>query len=149
MALATAGENVGVQLRGVKGGTIEKGMLAIKPGSMELTNHFQGTCYFLTKGEGGRAKPVTNKYIQVIFIDTWNMPFRLDIPVSSGADMIMPGEQASILLTLLWTMPLMEGQSFTLRENQITVGTGVITKLLPPIVGQYGPKLSKWKVPNS
>jgi len=51
-------------------------------------------CYFLNKGEGGRSKPIMNKYIQVIFMDTWNVPFRLDIPRDLGIDMIMPGEQS-------------------------------------------------------
>ncbi len=49
---------------------------------------------------------------------------------------------------MLWQMPLFEGMPFTLRENQITIGTGVVTKLLPPITGQYGNNLSKWKIGN-
>lgn len=146
--LATAGENVGLQLRGIKASAVEKGMLVIQPGSFEPTNHFEATIYLLGPGEGGRHKPVTSKYAQVIFVDTWNLPFRLDLPVAAGRDMVMPGEQATVRLTLMWTMPLFEGQAFTLRENQITVATGVITKLMEPVVGQKGHKMSSWTIPN-
>ena len=65
--------------------------------------------------EGGRTKPITDKYIQMIFIDTWNMQFRLDL--LDGAKMIMPGEQATIRITLPSDMPIFVGQTYTLREN--------------------------------
>ncbi len=81
-------------------------------------------------------------------MDTWNVGFRLDIPKDSGVEMIMPGEQARILVTLYYSMPLFEGQKFTIRENQLTVGTGVITKLKQPIFIQKGSKLKHVVVPT-
>jgi elongation factor Tu len=63
----------------------------------------------------------------MIFIDTWNMQFRLDL--LDGATMIMPGEQATIRITLPSDMPIFVGQNYTLRENNMTVATGIVTKL--------------------
>ena len=83
-----------------------------------------------------------NKYMQMIFIDTWSMEFRLDM-LDGPSSMIMPGEQATVRLTLLSEMPLMDGQNFTLRENKITVGTGRIIKLYDPIDIPIKTKLHK------
>ena len=68
----------------------------------------------------------------MIYIDTWTMIFRLDM-LDAERDMIMPGEEATVRLTLPNNMPLIEGKNFTLRENKITVGTGRIIKLHDPI----------------
>lgn len=103
----------------------------------------------MSAAEGGRTKPIISKYIQMIFMDTWNMAFRLDLPKSAGTNMIMPGEQATIKLTLLRNMPIFEGQTFTLRENKITIGTGKVTKLLTPIETAKHTKLSKLEVPDA
>jgi elongation factor Tu len=62
---ASAGDNIGLNLRGIKAEVLQKGMLVITPASLTPTNHFEGTCYFLTKSEGGRTRPIMNKYIQV------------------------------------------------------------------------------------
>ena len=67
----------------------------------------------------------------MIFIDTWNMQFRLDL--LEGDTMIMPGEQATSRLTLPSNMPVFVGQNYTLRENNVTVGTGIVTKLFSPV----------------
>ena len=83
-----------------------------------------------------------NKYMQMIFIDTWSMEFRLDM-LDGPSSMIMPGEQATVRLTLLSEMPLMDGQNFTMRENKITVGTGRIIKLYDPIDIPIKTKLHK------
>jgi len=144
---AAAGDHVGIQLRKVKNTMVEKGMLLVKPGSVKPTNHFEGTCYFLTKGEGGRAKPFLSGYIQMLYVETWVVPFRLDIPGAEG-DMVLPGDQATIKLTILKTMPLFLGQKFTLRENKQTVATGVISSLLPPIPTHSKTKLIKMKIPT-
>jgi elongation factor Tu len=144
---AEAGENIGLQIRGIKADALEKGMLVIQPKSLEPTNHFLGTCYFLTPGEGGRSRPFMNKYIQMMYMDTWNAAFRMDFTKDMEGDMIMPGEQATVKMTLLRTMPMYEGQGFTLRENRITVGTGIVTKLLAPIPTHKNNKLIKLEVP--
>ena len=144
---AVAGDHVGLQLKKVKKEMVDKGMLLVKPGSVQPTNHFQGTCYFLTKSEGGRHKPVLSGYIQMLYVETWVMPFRLDIPKDEG-DMIIPGDNANVKLTVLKTMPLFVGQKFTIRENRQTVATGVITELLPQIPTHSKTKLVKIKVPQ-
>ena len=97
--------------------------------------------YFLTKAEGGRSKPVLSKYMQMIHIDTWSMSFRLDLPKSNA--MIMPGEQGLVRITLHADMPLMDGQYFTIRENNVTVATGRITKLYDPLEIPQNTKLAK------
>ena len=144
---AVAGDHVGIQLKKVKKELVEKGMLLVKPGSVKPTNHFEGTCYFLTKSEGGRAKPVISGYIQMLYVETWVLPFRLDIPKSEG-DMIIPGDNANVKLTVKTTMPLFVGQKFTIRENKQTVATGVITNLLDPIPTHSKTKLVKIKIPQ-
>lgn len=101
----------------------------------------QGAVYFLTKGEGGRSKPIMNKYIQMIYIDTWSCTFRLDFP--KKMQMMMPGEQATVRLTLRTNMPIAEGQNFTLRENNVTVGTGMITKTFDPLILPSNVSLAK------
>jgi len=141
-----AGDHVGLQLRKVKFNMVEKGMLLVKPGSVKPTNHFKGTCYFLTKSEGGRAKPFLSGYIQMLYVETWVVPFRLDVPEEEG-DMVLPGDQATIKLTIRQTMPLFVGQKFTLRENKQTVATGIISDLLPPIPTHSKTKLVKLKIP--
>ena len=127
VATTVAGDNVGINIKHLKAHQLKKGMLLSKPGSFEPTNSFEGTTYFLSKAEGGRHKPVTNKYMQQLFIDTWNIIFRLDL--LGGAKMIMPGEQATVRITLPHQMPVFVGQQFTMRENNVTVATGVVTKL--------------------
>ena len=131
VGVAEAGDNVGIQLRNVKLSNVRKGMVLAKQGSFVPTNSFMGATYFLTKEEGGRCKPVLSGYSQKIFMDTWNTTFRLDLPKET--EMLMPGEQISARITLSTNMPVIEGQNFTLRENQMTVATGKVSKLLDPI----------------
>ena len=146
VAIAVAGDHVGVLVRKIKPHMVEKGMLLVKPGSVTATNHFEVVCYFLLGSEGGRKKPFLSGYIQMLFVETWSTAFRLDIPPAHG-DMVVPGDQATVRLTTLKNMPLFEGQKFTLRENQQTVGTGVISRLLPPIPTHSKTKLVKLKIP--
>lgn len=125
---ALAGDNIGVLLRGIKISAIQRGMLLCAHGSVSVSNHFEGSMYLLTRGEGGRSKPLTTKYIQQLFSRTWNVPCRIDLPDENG--MIMPGDHGAIKLTLLRKMVMTPGQSFTIRENGSTVATGIVTKSL-------------------
>lgn len=127
VAEAKAGDNLGVLLRGVRIHSVERGMLLCAAGSQIIGNHFEAKVYFLTRAEGGRSKPVTSKYIQQLFSRTWNVPCRVDLV---SGEMLMPGEHGSVYLTLLRKMVLTEGQTFTIRENHKTVGTGIIVKML-------------------
>lgn len=123
---AVAGDNVGVLLRGVKLAMVERGMLLCAYGSESLTNTYDASMYLLTRSEGGRSKPITSKYIQQLFSRTWNIPARIDFP-NNG--MLMPGDHSTNLrLTLFRKMVMSVGQPFTIREQGITVATGVVTK---------------------
>jgi len=122
---AFAGDNVGLLLRSVKLDQVQRGMVLAASKSVALVNHFRAQVYFLTKGEGGRSRPVISGYIQQIFSATWNISCRLDLP--SEKDMLMPGDHATVYLTLLKKMVVEPGQSFTIRENNVCVATGIIT----------------------
>lgn len=74
-----AGDNVGVLLRGLKIASVQRGMLLCALGTETISNHFDGSMYLLSKGEGGRSRPLTSKYIQQIFSRTWNVPCRIDL----------------------------------------------------------------------
>ncbi|GLH12442.1 Elongation factor 1-alpha [Gryllus bimaculatus] len=141
---AEAGENLGVLVRGVRLQAVERGMLLCARGSMDISNCFESEIYFLTKSEGGRSKPVTSKYIQQFFSKTWNILCRVDV---KEGEMIMPGEHARVIITLLRGMVLLEGQSFTIRENNQTVATGIVAKILPS-VSLINTKLHKVQIPN-
>lgn len=80
-----AGDNVGVLLRGLKIASVQRGMLLCALGTESISNHFDGSMYLLSKGEGGRSRPLTSKYIQQIFSRTWNVPCRIDLCKSTDA----------------------------------------------------------------
>ncbi|KAK5648930.1 hypothetical protein RI129_003822 [Pyrocoelia pectoralis] len=128
---AYAGENIGVLLRGVKVKNVERGMLLCAHGSQILSNRFKANIYFLSRSEGGRSKPIKSKYIQQLFSKTWNLPARIDLDES--VEMVMPGEHIDGYITLMWKMVMLNGQAFTIRENNVTVATGIITQTLPEI----------------
>lgn len=132
---AVAGDHIGALLRNVKLNAVTRGMLLVAAGSERISNHFQGTMYLLTKGEGGRSKPLTSKYIQQMFSRTWNIPCRVDLFNEEGQEqnMLMPGDHGPVRLTLFRKMVMNTGQTFTIREQGMTVATGMITKVLSPI----------------
>ncbi|CAL8121960.1 unnamed protein product [Orchesella dallaii] len=131
VAMAQAGDNIGVLLRGVKIDSVQTGMLLCAEGSEKLGNRYEVKIYFLSRSEGGRSKPVMSKYIQQLFSRTWNMECRIDLvpPMS----MLMPGEHATVQITLLRKMVMTMGQPFTIRENNVTVATGMVTRTLDSI----------------
>nr|CAI5864519.1 unnamed protein product [Callosobruchus analis] len=125
---AVAGDNVGVLLRSIRLKDIKRGMLLCAPNSLKLSNRFKASIYFLAANEGGRSRPVTGKYCQQLFSRTWNAPCRIDL--DENVNMLMPGEHGTVYLTLMWKMAMAHGQQFTVRENNMTVATGVITDTL-------------------
>ncbi|XP_013186766.2 elongation factor Tu [Amyelois transitella] len=128
---ALAGDNVGVLLRGMKMKSVETGMLLCASKSFELSNHYKAKVYFLTRSEGGRKKPIFSKYSQQMFSGTWNIACRIDLDPSM--QMMMPGDHGEVYLTLLEGMVMTQGQPFTIRENNVTVATGIVTETLPSI----------------
>lgn len=128
---AIAGDNIGVLIRNVKISSVQRGMLLCAAGSEKLSNHYGASMYLLTRGEGGRTRPMASKYIQQLFSRTWSVSARIDFPNDA---MLMPGDHAqSIRITLLWNMVMSKGQPFTIRENGRTVATGVITERHDPV----------------
>ncbi|KAL7735922.1 hypothetical protein ACLKA6_002367 [Drosophila palustris] len=128
---ALAGENVGALLRGIKISSVERGMLLCATGSENISNHFEASMYLLSRAEGGRVKPMLSKYIQQLFSMTWNIPARIDIVPNES--MLMPGEHGQVRVTLMRKMVMTPGQAFTIRENGMTVATGMITQRLPSL----------------
>lgn len=124
---AKAGENVGILVRGIKLHNVERGMLLCASDSVNFSNHFEAQIYFLHRSEGGRSRPITSKYIQQLFSYTWNLACRVDLP--EGVELVMPGEHSSVTLTLLKKMVMTQGQAFTIRENNVTVATGIISQI--------------------
>ncbi|XP_026497775.1 elongation factor Tu-like [Vanessa tameamea] len=128
---ALAGDNVGVLLRGMKIRAVETGMLLCAAKSIKLSNHYKAKIYFLSRSEGGRKKPIFSKYSQQMFSGTWNIACRIDLEPTM--DMMMPGDHGEVYLTLLEGMVMTEGQPFTIRENNVTVATGIVTETLSSI----------------
>ncbi|KZC08317.1 PREDICTED: elongation factor Tu, mitochondrial-like [Dufourea novaeangliae] len=130
-----AGENVGLLLRGVKLNSVRRGMMVCQSNSLDITNHFEAQFYLLSTKEGGRRTPMAaNGFCTMIYSSTWNIYCRFDLLLQPGVSMLMPGEFTTARITLLSKMPIMEGQNFTIRENnKSTIGTGQITKVFAAI----------------
>uniref|UniRef100_A0A0K8TSH2 Elongation factor Tu n=1 Tax=Tabanus bromius TaxID=304241 RepID=A0A0K8TSH2_TABBR len=127
---AHAGDQLGALVRGVKRDDIKRGMVMCKPGSVKAHDQFEAQVYILSKEEGGRHKPFTS-FIQLqMFSRTWDCATQVTIPEK---EMIMPGEDAKLVLRLIRPMVLEQGQRFTLRDGHLTLGTGVVTKVLSPL----------------
>ncbi|CAM5158153.1 unnamed protein product [Natator depressus] len=134
---AEAGDNLGALVRGLKREDVRRGMVMCKPGSIKPHQKIEAQVYILSKEEGGRHKPFVSNYMPVMFSLTWDMACRTILP--PGKEMVMPGEDAALTLTLRQPMVLEEGQRFTLRDGNRTIGTGVVTKTL-----EMGPDDDKW-----
>ncbi|RUS84863.1 hypothetical protein EGW08_007404 [Elysia chlorotica] len=124
-----AGDNVGVLLRGVKNATLQRGMILGPPGTLSQCNAFRAQIYLLTKQEGGRPRPITTNYIQMMYSNTWNISACVRLP--EGTTMLMPGEAIQTEVLLRLPMVIGPGQRFTIRENNITTMTGLVTDILP------------------
>ncbi|XP_015605052.1 elongation factor Tu, mitochondrial [Cephus cinctus] len=127
---AHAGDQLGALIRSLKRDDIKRGMIMCKPGSMKANDNIESQAYILSHAEGGRKKPLSN-YMQLqMFSKTWDCATQVIIP---GKDLAMPGEDATLQLKLFRPMVCEKGQRFTLRDGNITLGTGVITNILKPL----------------
>nr|CAH8828796.1 unnamed protein product [Trichobilharzia regenti] len=133
---AEPGDQVGVLLRGVKRDDIRRGQFVVEPKSLSMHDYVQSQVYMLSKKEGGRSKPFTNNYQLHVFSKSWDCSAFLVLP--EGKEMIMPGEDAAVNLHFQKKMALEVGQRFTIRSSGITLGYGVIGKVLP------GPGPGSW-----
>ena len=123
-----AGDNIGLLLRGVEKTEIERGMVLAKPGSITPHTKFEGEVYVLTKEEGGRHTPFFKGYRPQFYFRTTDVTGSIELP--AGVEMVMPGDNIQMTITLI-TPIAMEGQlRFAIREGGRTVGSGVVTKVL-------------------
>lgn len=125
---AQAGDNVGVLLRGLSRTDVTRGEVACKPGSVHAHTKFEARIYCLGADEGGRKKPFTNNYKPQFFVRTANVTGTINL--KGDADFAMPGEDADIQVELITPTPMNEGMRFAIREGQLTVGAGVISKIV-------------------
>ena len=125
---AMAGDNVGALLRGIDRKDIEKGQVIAKPGSIHPHTEFEAQVYVLTKEEGGRHTPFFNNYRPQFFIRTTDVTGSIQLP--EGVEMVMPGDNIKIDVSLIKPVAVEEGLRFAIREGGRTVGSGVVSKIV-------------------
>ncbi|HET9678709.1 MAG TPA: elongation factor Tu [Buchnera sp. (in: enterobacteria)] len=123
-----AGENVGVLLRGTKRDEIERGQVLSKPGSILPHMKFESEVYVLNKEEGGRHTPFFNGYRPQFYFRTTDVTGSVSLP--KNMEMVMPGDNVKMLVTLIHPIAMSEGLRFAIREGGRTVGAGVVTKVI-------------------
>jgi elongation factor Tu len=123
-----AGDNVGILLRGIEKDDVERGMVLAKAGSITPHTKFEAEVYILTKEEGGRHKPFFSGYRPQFYIRTTDVTGEIQLP--EGVEMVMPGDNAKMTVTLITSVAMEEGLRFAIREGGHTVGAGAITKII-------------------
>jgi elongation factor Tu len=123
-----AGENVGVLLRGTKRDEVERGQVLCKPGSVTPHTKFQSEVYVLSKEEGGRHTPFFKGYRPQFYFRTTDVTGAVELP--EGVEMVMPGDNVQMTVTLIHPIAMEEGLRFAIREGGRTVGAGVVAKIL-------------------
>jgi len=123
-----AGDNAGCLLRGINRDEVERGMVLAKPGSIKPHTTFDGEVYVLKKEEGGRHTPFFAGYRPQFYIRTMDVTGSVELP--AGTEMVMPGDNANLKVTLIIPVALEAGSRFAIREGGRTVGAGVITRIL-------------------
>jgi elongation factor Tu len=124
----TAGDNVGLLLRGVEKTEIERGMVLAKPGSIPPHTGFEAEVYVLGKDEGGRHTPFFKGYRPQFYFRTTDVTGSVELP--PGVEMVMPGDNIQMTIELITPVAMDEGLRFAIREGGRTVGAGVVTKIL-------------------
>ena len=124
---ARAGENVGLLLRGIKREDVERGQVVIKPGSMTPHTEFEAQVYILSKDEGGRHTPFYDNYRPQFYFRTTDVTGVVKLP--EGTEMVMPGDNTEMDVTLIQPIAMDDGQPFSIREGGRTVGSGRVTKV--------------------
>ncbi len=123
-----AGDNVGLLLRGIERTDVERGMVVAKPGSITPHRRFLAEVYVLKKEEGGRHKAFFSGYRPQFYIRTMDVTGTIRLP--QGVEMVMPGDNVNLEVELIVPVALEQGSKFAIREGGLTVGAGVITKIL-------------------
>ncbi|MEW6646380.1 MAG: elongation factor Tu [Pseudomonadota bacterium] len=123
-----AGDNVGVLLRGTKRDEVERGQVLCKPGSIKPHTKFDAEVYVLGKDEGGRHTPFFNGYRPQFYFRTTDVTGACDLP--EGVEMVMPGDNVNMKVSLISPIAMEEGLRFAIREGGRTVGAGVVAKII-------------------
>jgi elongation factor Tu len=123
-----AGDNVGLLLRGVDKKEIKRGMVLAKPGSITPHTKIEAEIYVLKKEEGGRHTPFHNKYRPQFYVRTLDITGEITLP--EGTEMVMPGDNVTINIELIYPVAVNVGLRFAIREGGRTVGAGAVTKII-------------------
>jgi len=123
-----AGDNVGVLLRGTKREEVERGQVLAKPGSITPHTKFECEVYILSKEEGGRHTPFFNNYRPQFYFRTTDVTGSVQLP--DGTEMVMPGDNIKMTVTLIAPIAMEQGLRFAIREGGKTVGAGVVAKVI-------------------
>jgi elongation factor Tu len=123
-----AGDNLGLLLRGIERTDVERGQVVAKPGSITPHTKFTAKVYVLKKEEGGRHSAFFNGYRPQFYIRT--MDVTGDVVLPEGVEMVLPGDNVDLTVTLIVPVALEQGSKFAIREGGLTVGAGVITKII-------------------
>jgi elongation factor Tu len=123
-----AGDNVGILLRGTKREEVERGQVLCKPGSINPHTKFEAEVYILSKEEGGRHTPFFNGYRPQFYFRTTDVTGSCDLP--EGTEMVMPGDNVKMVVSLIAPIAMEEGLRFAIREGGRTVGAGVVSKVV-------------------
>ena len=123
-----AGDNAGLLLRGIEKSQIRRGMVLCKPGSITPHTEFKGEVYVLSKEEGGRHTPFFNKYRPQFYFRTTDVTGEVSLP--EGTEMVMPGDNISLIVKLIQPIAMEKGLKFAIREGGRTVGAGQVTEIL-------------------
>ena len=123
-----AGDNLGLLLRGIERTDVERGMVIAKPGSITPHKKFNAEVYVLKRDEGGRHKPFFSGYRPQFYIRTMDVTGNIKLP--EGVEMVMPGDNVNMEVELIIPVALEQGSKFAIREGGLTVGAGVITKII-------------------
>jgi len=123
-----AGDNVGLLLRGTKREDVERGQVCVKPGSVTPHSKFECEVYILSKDEGGRHTPFFNNYRPQFYFRTTDVTGACDLP--EGVEMVMPGDNVKMVVSLIAPIAMEEGLRFAIREGGRTVGAGVVSKIV-------------------
>ena len=123
-----AGDNVGLLLRGIDKNEVKRGMVVVHPGAITPHDHFKASIYVLKKEEGGRHTPFGNKYRPQFYLRTMDCTGEITLP--EGVEMVMPGDNVTITVELIYAVALNVGLRFAIREGGRTVGAGQITEII-------------------
>ena len=123
-----AGDNVGLLLRGIEKDDLERGMVIAAPKSVKPHTKFKGEVYILTKEEGGRHTPFFKGYRPQFYLRTTDVTGVAELP--AGTEMVMPGDNVSLVIELITPVAMEKGLRFAIREGGHTVGAGTISEII-------------------